>query len=167
MVVVFVDSTDKAEELLVAGVVVNGELTPVFSLSPVKKVIVSNVPPFLKNDLLLRELSQHGRVVSPMRLIPLGSKSPLLRHVVSFRRQVSMVLNDNKEELKLALRFRVDEFDYTVYVTTDSLKCFGCWEEGHVIRSCPNNTEARRPVDPPNRIKRKAPTARRVEKLLS
>ncbi|TWW61838.1 Transposon TX1 uncharacterized 82 kDa protein ORF 1 [Takifugu flavidus] len=123
MVVVFVDSTDKADELLVAGVVVNGELTPVFSLSPVKKVIVSNVPPFLKNDLLLRELSRHGRVVSPMSYSSC-SKSPLLRHVVSFRRQVSMVLNDNKEELKLTLRFRVDEFDYTVYVTTDSLKCF-------------------------------------------
>lgn len=32
-----------------------------------------------------------------------------------------MVLNDNNEELNLALNFRVDEFDYTVYVTTDSL----------------------------------------------
>ncbi|TWW78313.1 hypothetical protein D4764_11G0004340 [Takifugu flavidus] len=32
-VVVFVDSTEKAIELVVAGVVVNGELTPVFSLS--------------------------------------------------------------------------------------------------------------------------------------
>ncbi|TWW77672.1 hypothetical protein D4764_12G0010620 [Takifugu flavidus] len=73
------------------------------------------------NDMLLRELSRHGRVVSPMRLIPLGSKSLLLRHVVSFRRQV----------------------------TTDSLKCFGCGEEGHVIWSCPNNAEIRRPADPP------------------
>ncbi|TWW71224.1 Transposon TX1 uncharacterized 82 kDa protein ORF 1 [Takifugu flavidus] len=95
-VVVFVDSTEKADELVVAGV----------------------------NDLLLRELSRHGRVVSPMRLIPLGSKSPLLRHIVSMRRQVSMVLNDNKQELKLALRFGVEEFDYAVYVTTDSVNCF-------------------------------------------
>ncbi|TWW67187.1 hypothetical protein D4764_02G0002280 [Takifugu flavidus] len=92
---------------------------------------------WLWNDLLLRELSRHGRVVSLMRLIPLGSKSLLLSHVVSFRRQVSMVLNNNKEELNLAL------------VTTDSLKCFGCGEESHVIWSCPNNTEARRPANPP------------------
>lgn len=44
-----------------------------------------------------------------------------------------MVLNNNKEELKLTLCFRVDEFDNTILVTTDSLKCFGCEEEGHVI----------------------------------
>ncbi|TWW71510.1 hypothetical protein D4764_16G0000070 [Takifugu flavidus] len=82
-VVVFVDSTEKADQMVVAGVVINGALMLVFPLSnPVKKVVVSNVPPFLKNDLLLRELSRHGRVVSPMRLIPLSSKSPLLRHVV-------------------------------------------------------------------------------------
>ncbi|TWW78252.1 hypothetical protein D4764_11G0003730 [Takifugu flavidus] len=121
-VVVFMDSTEKADQLVVAGVVIKGALTPVFPLSnPVKKVVVSNVPPFLKNELLLWELSRHERVVSQMRLIPLGSKSPLLGHVVSLRQQVSMVLNNNKEELNLALRFRVDEFDYTVYVTTDSL----------------------------------------------
>ncbi|TWW77619.1 Transposon TX1 uncharacterized 149 kDa protein ORF 2 [Takifugu flavidus] len=49
----------------------------------------------------------------------------------------------------MALRFRVDDFDYTVFVTTDSLKCFGCGEEGHVIRSCPNGAEAHRPADLP------------------
>ncbi|TWW81254.1 Transposon TX1 uncharacterized 82 kDa protein ORF 1 [Takifugu flavidus] len=149
MVVVFVGSIDKADQPVAAGVAVNGEHTPVFLLSnPARKVVVSNVPPFFKNDMLLRELGRHGRIVSPMRLIPLGSESPLLSHVVSFRRQVSMILN-NEEELKLALRFRVDDFDYMVFVTTDSQKCFGCGEEGHLIRSCPNGAEARRPADPP------------------
>ncbi|TWW56004.1 hypothetical protein D4764_09G0010540 [Takifugu flavidus] len=63
--------------LVMAVVVINGALTPVFPLSnPAKKVVVLNVPPFLKNNMLLRELSLHGRVVSQMRLIPLGSKSP-------------------------------------------------------------------------------------------
>ncbi|TWW67268.1 hypothetical protein D4764_02G0003090 [Takifugu flavidus] len=51
--VVLVDSTEKADQLMVPGVVINGTLTPVFSLSnPAKKVVVSNVPPFLKNDVL-------------------------------------------------------------------------------------------------------------------
>lgn len=57
---------------------------------------------------------------------------------------VSMVLHNNKEELNVALRFRVDEFDYTVYVNTNSLKCFGCGEVSHVIRSRPKNAENRK-----------------------
>ncbi|TWW71152.1 hypothetical protein D4764_17G0006350 [Takifugu flavidus] len=150
MVVVFVDSTDKADQLVVAGVVMNGALMLVFFLSNLaKKVVVSNVPPIFKNNMLLQELSRHGRMVSLMRSIPLGSKSPLLSHVVSFRRQVSMVPNNDKEGLNMALHFRVDDFDYTFFVTTDSLKCFGCGKEGHVIWSCPYGTEARRPANPP------------------
>lgn len=58
-VVVFVDRFDKADQLEVAGVTVKGELTLVFPLlNPVKKVIASNVPPFLKNNMWLRELSR-------------------------------------------------------------------------------------------------------------
>lgn len=68
-------------------------------LNPVKKVVVSNVSVLLKIEMFLRELGRHGRVVSPMRLIPLDCKSPLLRHVVVFIRQMSMILNNNKEVL--------------------------------------------------------------------
>lgn len=90
MVVVFMGSTDKADQLVAAGVAVKGEHTPVFVLSnAAKKVVVSNVPPFYKNGMLLRELSRHGRIVFPMRLISLGSKSLLLSHVVSYRRQAA------------------------------------------------------------------------------
>ncbi|TWW54492.1 Transposon TX1 uncharacterized 82 kDa protein ORF 1, partial [Takifugu flavidus] len=116
MVVVFVGSTDEADRLVAAGVIIRGENTPVFPLSnPARSVIVSNVPPFIKNETLLRELSRHGRIASPMKYFVLGTKSPLLRHVVSFRRHVVMVLDSNEKELDLALCFRVDGFDYTVY----------------------------------------------------
>ncbi|TWW77610.1 Transposon TX1 uncharacterized 82 kDa protein ORF 1 [Takifugu flavidus] len=109
MVVVFVGSTDKADQLVAAGVAIKGEHTPMFPLSnPAKSVVVSNVPLFIKNEMLLRELSRHGRIVSPMRFFALGAKSLLLRHVVSFRRHVVMVLNNNEKELDLALCFRVD-----------------------------------------------------------
>lgn len=69
-------------------------------------MVVSNVPPFFKNDMLLRQLSRHQRIV-----FPLGTKSPLLRQVVSFRQHVTMIFNII-EELRLTLRFRVDKFDY-------------------------------------------------------
>lgn len=44
---------------------------------------LSNVPPFISDDFLVRELSRHGKVVSPIRKLLSGCKSPLLRHVVS------------------------------------------------------------------------------------
>ncbi|TWW77654.1 hypothetical protein D4764_12G0010440 [Takifugu flavidus] len=73
MVVVFVGSTDEANRLVAAGVTIRGENTPVFPLSnPARSVVVSNVPPFIKNEMLLKELSRHGRIVSPMRYFVLG-----------------------------------------------------------------------------------------------
>ncbi len=36
-----------------------------------------------------------------------------------------MIVKDDAE-LDLALNFRVDDFEYVVFVTTDRMKCFGC-----------------------------------------
>uniref|UniRef100_A0A9J7YHV5 RRM domain-containing protein n=1 Tax=Cyprinus carpio carpio TaxID=630221 RepID=A0A9J7YHV5_CYPCA len=61
--------------------------THVLPLSmPSKKVLLSNVPPFISDETLVRILSRYGKLVSPIKMIPIGSGSPLLKHVVSFRR---------------------------------------------------------------------------------
>lgn len=52
-----------------------------------------------------------------------------------------MVLKDNVEELDLTLNFRHDEFNYVIYATTNTMKCFGCGENGHLIRGCPKRVE--------------------------
>ncbi|KAK3533726.1 hypothetical protein QTP70_024306, partial [Hemibagrus guttatus] len=87
------------------------------ALSPVKKVMLSNVPPFISDEAIGKELSRYGRMVSPIKKIPLGCKSPLVKHLVSFRRMVFMVfkegtlsvLNVVKQDILLgpALRGRV------------------------------------------------------------
>ncbi len=94
------------------------------------------MPQFLKNEMLEKELAWHGQLVSPIKMIPLGCKSLHLKHVMSFRRQVFMILKQNNEELNLAFSFCIDDFDYTVHVTSETLKCFGCGAEGHLVRSC-------------------------------
>jgi len=52
-------------------------------VQPAKIVVFPNVPLFIKDEVIERELSRHK--------ISLGCKLPQLKHVVSFRRQVHMI----------------------------------------------------------------------------
>lgn len=135
-VVIFLDDIDKVNQLIENGVVIRGTFIPVLSLvNPAKKI--SNVPPFLKNEVLAKELQRHRQLVSPIKLIPMSCKSPHLKHVMFFRRQVLMVLKNNDEELNLVFKFKIDGYDYTIHATSEMMKCFGCGTVGHLIHSCP------------------------------
>ncbi len=139
--VLFLNSVEKANEVVEKGVVIGGLFTLVLPLStPAKKVTLSNVPPFITDEMLNKELSRFGKIVSPMKKITLGSKSDLIKHVVSFRRFIYMILKDNRTELNLNLKLRVDDFDYTIFVSTDGMKCFGCGKTGHLVRVCPDKS---------------------------
>lgn len=142
-IVIFFKSIEKANEVVQSGVVLNGSLVSVLPLSsPSKKVILSNVPPFINDDILVQELSRYGKLVSSIKKIPLGCKSPLVKHLVSFRRQVFMVLKNGIDEIDLVFKFKIDGFDYTVFATSDTtIKCFNCSKIGHLVRDCPNKKE--------------------------
>ena len=71
------------------------------------------MPPFIKDELIARELARYGKPVSPIRTIPLGCKSALIKHLVSFRRLVFMVLKEG-EDLVLVPKLNVDGFVYAV-----------------------------------------------------
>ncbi|KAA0701416.1 hypothetical protein E1301_Tti024117 [Triplophysa tibetana] len=140
-VVVFLKSVEKANELVEKGIVVNNLFTPVLPLStPSKKVTLSNIPPFVSDDTLVKILSRYGKLVSPIKKILIGTASPLLKHVVSFRRFAYMILKDS-EELDLTFNIKVDNFDYVFYATTDKMKCFNCGGVGHLIRNCPKRNK--------------------------
>ncbi len=143
-IVLFFRSVEKANDAVQSGVVLNGSLVPVLPLSsPSRKVVLSNVPPFIKDDVLVQELSRYGKLVSSIKKIPLGCKSPLVKHLVSFRRQVFMVLKNGIDEIDLVFKFKIDGFDYTVYATSDTtIKCFSCSKIGHLVRDCPNKKDS-------------------------
>lgn len=137
-VVIFLDSIDKVNLVVERGIVLRNSHVTVFPLvNPAKKIILSNLPPFISDEMLERELSRHGQIVSAMKMLPSGCKSAKLKHVVSFRRQVYMVLKNDNDELNMAMKFRVDGFDYTIFASTETMKCFGCGQEGHLVRNCP------------------------------
>ncbi len=63
-IVVFVKTVDLANQLVESGVVINGIFTPVLPLStPSKRVTLSNVPPFISNEVLTGMLSRYGKLV--------------------------------------------------------------------------------------------------------
>lgn len=141
-VVCFLNTVENADVVAERGIAICGMFTSVFPLSTrANQVMLSNVPPFIRDEVLVRELSRFGKVVAPVKKIVFRSKSELLKHVVSFRRFTYMILNDSKAELNLSVKFRIQDFDYTVYVSTDIMKCFGCGKIGHLIRACPENKD--------------------------
>ena len=136
-IVIFVDSIDKANTLVENGVVIKNTFVPITPLATsAKKVIISNVPPFIRDEVLARELSRHGKIMSPIKKVHSGCKAPELKHVVSHRRQLHMILNNN-EEMNLAFKLKVDDFDYVIFATSEQMKCFICKSEGHLARACP------------------------------
>ena len=80
--------------------------------------------------------------MSAIRKLPSGFKSPLMRHVVGYRRHVLMILNKKDAELNLVFSIKVNDFDYAVFVNSGTLKCFGCRREGHLVRTCSEKTPA-------------------------
>ncbi len=109
-------------------------------------MIISNAPPFIKNESLLRELSRYGQVMSKIKMVSLGCKSAKLKHVVCHRRQVYMILKDPTRELHLSFSFKVEGYSYVVFATSENMKCFGCGAEGHLIRSCLERRGAKQPA---------------------
>lgn len=151
-IVFFLSESQMVDNLIESGLIIKDAFVPVLPLSsPSKKVVLSNVPPFVKNEKLDQILQKYGKIVSPIKMIPLGCKNPEIKHVMSFRRQTFMILNSPNDPLNLSVKLSIDGKDYTIFITSDSMKCFVCGGFNHVRQSCPNRD---RPVAAPA-----APTA--------
>lgn len=88
-VVVFLKEVYFVQHLVEFGLTIRDTFLPVLLMSnPSKKVILSNVPPFITNESLER-LARYGKLVAPIKMIPLGLKNPELKHELSLRRRLS------------------------------------------------------------------------------
>lgn len=142
-VVVFLKEVSLVQHLVEFGLSIRDTFLTVLPLSsPSKKVILSNVPPFITNDSLERLLGRYGKLVGPIKMIPLGLKNPELKHVMSFRRQTVMVLNAEFQSLNTSAKTTLLGKEYTIYISTESMRCFTCGKYGHTKLVCSMNDEA-------------------------
>ena len=64
-VVIFLDQVGKVNEVIENGITIKGLYVPVLPLSqPATKISLSNVPPFISDDFLKKELFRHGKIIS-------------------------------------------------------------------------------------------------------
>lgn len=161
-VVVFLKNESMACDVIESGLWVRDTFLPVTPLStPATRVTISNVPPFIDNDVIKRELAHFGKFASAMIMIPLGCKNPALKHVMSFRRQVFMFLNGPTETLDASFHVTHGDGTYMVFATTENLKCFECGDIGHKRFTCPHkkrNGASSTPNDPVGSGVRAGPT---------
>ncbi|CAM4595674.1 unnamed protein product [Lepidochelys kempii] len=89
---------------------------------------------------LLPALSTLEKPVSVISPLPLGCKDPILRHVLSFRRQVQLLpppVARDGEALKGSFLVPYQGARYRVYYSTGEARCYLCQSAGHVRRDCP------------------------------
>ena len=108
-------------------------------ITPAMRVIISNVPPFISHDKIMSVLSRYGKMVSRMSTIPLGYRNECVRHVMSFRRQVYMVLPDRGEDTGLNISFKInfEDINYQIYTSSAILTCFQFGAFRHLKCFCP------------------------------
>lgn len=126
-IVMFLDSTAKVSEVVEKGVAIHDTFTPVLLL-----ISPANVPPFIKNEVLAKELPHYHQFMSQIKMVSLGCKSSQLKHVMCHQRQMCLILQVTKRPLNLQGRgFQL----YMVFASSVTMQCFSRGMEGHLIRA--------------------------------
>ena len=79
-----------------------------------------------------------GQIVSQIKPFPLGIKNPALRHVKSFRRQVSILMKSPQDQIPAFFNISFQKQNYRIFVN-DDVTCFKCKQHGHLQRKYPMN----------------------------
>ncbi|KAJ8667097.1 hypothetical protein QAD02_008759 [Eretmocerus hayati] len=102
-----------------------------------KRVVISNISPFVPNQVIVSALQNKGIVpVSGIQQIQAGATKPGREHILSFRRQV-YIKEEDEDKLPSNIRIQHDNVNYWIYVSTDSLSCYNCQQKGYAARQCP------------------------------
>lgn len=111
--------------------------------TPTKRILISHCSPIIPNNILEEKLREIGmRLASPIMFLRIGSKYPQFKDVLSFRRHVYIIADDNlyiPESIEVQLEVN---FNYKIYLSEDNIKCTKCNRNGHTENQCYQNTQS-------------------------
>ncbi len=136
-VVIFVKSVDIVERVCASGLMIQNVLHSVEPLvKPAIKMIISNCPPYISDDLLKPFIETHGKMVSPIKIMSANFKREDLMHVNCFRRYV-FILPKNRNDMINVRESIVSGGSYhSVFFSTGAIVCFKCNMRGHRAVDC-------------------------------
>lgn len=107
-------------------------------ITPAKKIIVSNIPPTVPNNVIEENLKEYNiKLVSPVYFMNAGLKETEYTHILCFRRYLYAVLDDNTI-LPESILINFENEDLRIFLAIDVVKCLQCNEEGHYSKNCTN-----------------------------
>lgn len=111
--------------------------------TPAKRIIFSNVPPTLPNEVLQDYVVNQLKldITSDIAILRVNPYHQLFGHIISWRRQV--YTTTNIEEANLPGSFVLDHANvsHRIFITFDEFTCFKCKVKGHRAEDCPVEIE--------------------------
>lgn len=149
-VCIYLNSSDLVNKLVSKKVVVNQN---VLSIRPYmeknKRVVISNVSPYIPHHVIINSLASKGiSIVSQMYHIKASSSKAGRAHIMSFRRQV-YIKEEDEHLLPESLQVIHDETTHWIFLSTESANCFLCKQHGHIAKVCPSGLDATQNKIPP------------------
>lgn len=108
-------------------------------INPAKRIILSNVCPSIPNRLILEALKNIDiNPTSQINHLKAGIKEEGYEHIMSFRRQM-YINNEDFCKIPSSLIINVNDNQFRIFFTDDTLTCFLCKSNGHTSNNCKIN----------------------------
>ena len=106
-------------------------------LTPAQRIILSNVSPVIFNSEFDKIFKRNNvKLCSRISTLKAGMTDPEYAHILSFRRQ-AYIDPDDIGKISSTFLITFEDTSYRIFTSINSLLCFRCKQEGHLVKDCP------------------------------